>query len=179
MCKEMGYLESGIPGNMEKSVYYSCESWIVAACHLPGRNTLGHLSLNYDNSFGPLFQFPERNMLLATSYREVITQSSFTKLGCWQQVWQSTLPEHSLLNSLLMKWCSLSLSSLTQLSNDRDICLCSHGVWSLMAEVALLSLQGGCSLKPEGNTHGFICLFLTKATWLKCLRFLKTQALAY
>ena len=48
-----------------------------------------------------------------------------------------------------------------------------------MAEVALLSLQGDCNLKPEGNAHGFICLFFTKATLLKCLRFLKTQALAY
>ena len=48
-----------------------------------------------------------------------------------------------------------------------------------MAEVALPSLQGGCSLKPEGKPHGFICLFLTMATLLKCLRFLKTQALAY
>ena len=61
----MCYLEGGNSGNMEKSVYYSCESWIVAACHLPGRNTLGQLSLHYDNSFVPLFQFPERNMLLA------------------------------------------------------------------------------------------------------------------
>ena len=116
---------------MEKSVYYSCESWIVAACHLPGRNTLGQLSLHYDNSFVPLFQFPERNMLLATSYREVITQSSFTELGCWEQVWQSTLPEYSPLNSLLMECCNLSLGSLTQLSNCRDFCLCSHGIWNL------------------------------------------------
>ena len=60
-------------------------------------------------------------MLLAISYWEVITQPSFTELGCGQQGWQSTLPEHSPLNSLLMEWCSLSLGSLTQLSNYSDI----------------------------------------------------------
>ena len=76
----MCYLEGGNKGIMVKSVY-SCESWIVAACHLPGRNTLGQLSLHYDNSFGPLFEFSEMNILLATSYWEVITQFSSTELG--------------------------------------------------------------------------------------------------
>ena len=179
MCREMRYLEATNPGNMAKSVYSSCESWIVAVSNQIGRNALTHLSGHYDHSIGSLLDSSESNIQLATSYWEAITQSSFTELGCWQQVWQSTLPEHSLLNSLLMKWCRLSLSSLTQLSNDRDIYLCSHGIWSIMAEVALLSLQGGCSLKPERNARGFIYLFLTTATLLKCLHFLKTQALAY
>ena len=99
------------------------------------------MSLHYDNSFGPLFQFPERNMLLATSYREVITQSSFTKLGCWEQVWQSTLPEHSPLNSLLIEYCNLSLGSLTQLSNCRDFCLCSRGIWNLNGRSSISSWE--------------------------------------
>ena len=30
-------------------------------------NTLGHFSVHYGNSFGPFFEFSERNMLLATS----------------------------------------------------------------------------------------------------------------
>ena len=124
---------------METLVCYSCESWIISACHLPGRNTMGHLSLHYDNSFGPLFQFPKRNMLLATFYREVITQSSFTELDCWEQVWQSTLPEHSPLNSLLLECWNLSLGSLTQLFNCRDFCLCSHGIWNLNGRSSISS----------------------------------------
>ena len=48
------------------------------------------------------------------------------------------------------------------------------------AEAAFLRVTaGGCSFMPERNAHGFICLFLTKATLLKCLHFLKAQALAY
>ena len=55
----------------------------------------------------------------------------------------------------------------------------SHGIWS-RAEAAFLRVTaGGCSFMPERNAHGFICLFLTKATLLKCLHFLKAQALAY
>ena len=154
MWREMCYLEGANPDKMEKSVYLSCESWIVAASNQPGINALAHLSGRYDNSFRPFFESSERNVQLATSYWEVITQSNFTKLGCWQQVWQSTLPEHSLLNSLLMKWCSLSLSSLTQLSNDRDICLCSHGVWSLMAEAAFLCVTAvACNSLCQGPFH--------------------------
>ena len=106
MCREMCYLEGRNEGNIGKSVYFSYKSWILASFKQPERNTLGHLHVHYDNNFGPLFELPERNMLLATSYWEVITQPSFTELGCWQQVWQSTLPEHSPLNSLLMEWCS-------------------------------------------------------------------------
>ena len=65
---------------MPKSVYTSCETWIVAS-NQQGRNALSHLSEHYD-SFVPLFESSERNMQLATSYWEVIIQSSFTELGC-------------------------------------------------------------------------------------------------
>lgn len=135
MCRELCYLEAENPGNMEKSVYSSRVSRVVVACKQQERNTLGHLPVHYDNSFGPLFELPERNMLLTMSSGEVITQSYFTELGCWQHVWQSTLPtqlsQHSLVNSLLTEWCSLSLRFLTQLPNYSDICLCSSGIWSL------------------------------------------------
>ena len=67
---------------MEKSVYSSHVSRVVVACKQQGRNTLGHLPVHYDNSFGPLFELPERNMLLTMSSGEVITQSDFTELGC-------------------------------------------------------------------------------------------------
>ena len=99
MCREMCYLEAANLDKMEKSVYLSCESWIVAASNQPEINALAHLSGRYDNRFGPLFESSERNVQLATSYWEVITQSSFTELGCWQQEWQLTVPEHSPLNS--------------------------------------------------------------------------------
>ena len=67
---------------MPKSVYTSCESWIIVASNQQGRNALSYLSGHYDNSFVPLFESSERNVQLATSYWEVITQSSFTELGC-------------------------------------------------------------------------------------------------
>ena len=78
----MCYLEGRNEGNIEKSIYFSCKSWILASFKQPERNTLGHLPVHYDNSFGPLFELPERNMLLTMSSGEVITQSDFTELGC-------------------------------------------------------------------------------------------------
>ena len=132
-------LEGGNPGNKEKSEYSSCESGIVAICKQPGRNTLSHLTVHYENRLGPLFELPKRNMLLATFYGEVITQSSFTELGCWQQVWQSAVSEHPPLNSLLVECWNLSLGSPTQLANSRDICLYSQGVWSLNGRSSISS----------------------------------------
>ena len=139
MCREMCYLEAANLGNMAKSVYSSCERCIVAASKQPRRNTMAHLSGHYDNSFRPFFESSKRNVQLAASYWEVINWSSFTKLGCSQQVWQSTVPEHSSLNSLPMEWCNLSLGSLTQLSHNRDFFffLCSRRIQRLMAEAAL------------------------------------------
>ena len=40
-----------------------------------------------------------------------------------------------------------------------------------------MSLQGGCSLKPERNAHGFTSLFLMTTVLLKYLRFLKARCL--
>ena len=45
MCREMRYLEATNPDNMTKSVYSSCESWIVAASNQIGRNALAHLGI--------------------------------------------------------------------------------------------------------------------------------------
>ena len=78
----MRYLEATNPGNMAKSVYSSCESWIVAVSNQIGRNALAHLSGHYDHSIGSLLDSSESNIQLATSYWEAITQSSFTELGC-------------------------------------------------------------------------------------------------
>ena len=144
MCREMCSLEAANPGNMAKSIYSSCKRCIVTACKQPRRNALAHLSGHYDNSFWPFFESSKRKLQLATSYWKVINRSSFTRLGFWQQVWQSTVPEHSSLNSLPMEWCNLSLGSPTQLSHNRDFFVClfvliySHSIQRLMAEAALL-----------------------------------------
>ena len=71
-------LQAGNLGYMAKSVYFYCESWIVAACNQPWRNALAHLPGHYDNSFGKFFESSKRNLRLATSYWEVVTQASFT-----------------------------------------------------------------------------------------------------
>ena len=126
VCKEMFCLEGGNPG---KSVYSSCESGVVATCEQPGRNTLSHLTVHYENSFSPLFELPKRNMLLATSYWQVITQSSFTELGCWQQVWQSTVPKHSPLNSTRGMLTSVLGLSYTACYIQRHLFMFS-GIWS-------------------------------------------------
>ena len=186
MCREICYLEGRNTGNLEKSVYFSCKSWILVSFKRPKRNILGHLHVHYDNSFGPLFELPKRNMLLATSYWEVITQPSFTKLGCWQQVWQSTLPEHSPLNShntthwILYSWngavCPWALlhNFLTTAT------LCSHGIWSLNGRSSISSsdcrLVAVLSLK-DTHTDSFssslqlqlflsICVFWKQKRWL-------------
>ena len=82
MCREMCYLDAANPGNMAKSVYSSCERCIVAPCKQPRRNALAYLSGHYDNSVRSFFESSKRNVQLATSYWEAITQSSFTELGC-------------------------------------------------------------------------------------------------
>lgn len=73
----MCYLEGGNKGSIMAKSVYSCESWIVAASNQPQTHWVIFL---YDNSFGPLFEFSEMNILLAT-YWEVITQFSSTELG--------------------------------------------------------------------------------------------------
>ena len=42
-----------------------CVIWRAEASNLP-ENTLVHFSLHYNNSFGQVFEFPERNTLLGT-----------------------------------------------------------------------------------------------------------------
>ena len=39
ICRETCYLEAGNAGNMAKSVYPPCESWIVAASNQSGKHT--------------------------------------------------------------------------------------------------------------------------------------------
>ena len=77
MCRKLCYLEAGNPADMAKSVYFSCESRIVVASNQPGKlkTHWRHVSVHYDNSFGQLFQFAERIMLLATFYWEIISQA--------------------------------------------------------------------------------------------------------
>lgn len=74
------------PADMEKSVYFSCESRIAVASNQPGKSSTHwrHVSVHYDNSFGQLFQFAEGIMLLATLLGNHLP-GRFIKLG-WQQV---------------------------------------------------------------------------------------------
>ena len=167
MCREICYLEGRNAGNIEKSVYFSCKSWILASFKQPERNTLGHLHIHYDNSFCPLFELPERYMLHAISYWEVITWPSFTELGCWQQVWQSTLQEHSPLNShntphwILYAWngavCPWDLlhNFLTTVTFmfTQDL----EPKWQ--KQHFFQWLQVGCSLKPGRHVYWFIFIF--------------------
>ena len=77
------------------------------------------------------------------------------------------------LTTELFEYCNLSLGSLTQLSNCRDFCLCSRGIWNLNGRssisswdyrvVAVLSLKDthmgsiSSSLRPQLCLS--ICIF--------------------
>ena len=116
------------------------------------KNTLGHFSVHYDNTFGSLFDFSERNMLLDTSYWKVITQSSFTELGMVVNRYGSqrsqntlrwtlrTLPSERFTpwNGVICPWALLD-SFLT----TGTFAFCSHGICSLMAEAACLYMTAG------------------------------------
>ena len=126
MCREICYLEGRNAGNIEKSVYFSCKSWILASFKQPERNTLGHLHIHYDNSFCPLFELPERYMLhaLGSHYLAQFYRTRLLTTGMavnTPRTLPTELSQHSPLNSLRMEWGSLSLGSLTQLSNYSDI----------------------------------------------------------
>ena len=57
---------------MTEALFSSCESCIVAALNLPEKNTQIHFSLYYNNNFGLLFEWSERNRLLAICCWKVI-----------------------------------------------------------------------------------------------------------
>ena len=58
-------------GLMSKAVFLHCETWIVGFSNLPEKH-FGHFSLHNGKNFGQVFEFYERNNLLANSSSEVI-----------------------------------------------------------------------------------------------------------
>ena len=149
MYRGMCYLEGGNKGIMEKSVYSSCESWIVAASNQPQKHTGWYFCLLWQQLLSLIWVFWNEHIaghFLLGSHHPV--QFHWIRIATGMGVnTHRTLPaglsEHSPLNALLMEWSHLSLDSLRQLSNYRDICFCLHGICSLMAEAACLCVTAG------------------------------------
>ena len=112
------------------------------------------MSGHYDNSFGPLWVFWKEiaafPFLLGSHHPVQFHQIRLLIIGMAVNT-SRTLPvelsEHSLLQS--------GLGLLIQLSNDRGTFFCSHRIWSLMAETALLRVTAG---------------WLQSKAWKKCTR---------
>ena len=79
MCRETCYLEVEFQAIWQNQYILPVKANLQP--QTSHKNTLGDISVCYDNSFCPLSEFSEINILLATSYWEVITQFSFTELG--------------------------------------------------------------------------------------------------
>ena len=113
----MCYLEGANPDKMEKSVYLSCESWIVAASNQPGINALAHLDkwALWQQLSAILWVFRKEraacHFLLGSHHPVHFYQIRLLTTGMAVNS-PRTLPtepwEHISLNSFSMEWCNVS-----------------------------------------------------------------------
>ena len=163
-CRESCFYELGSQGLMVNSVFYTCESQIVAASNLPWKKPLVPLFLHCSDNFGQHLNFLSETDCLPF----LAVKSSHSTVDLIRLTEAMAVKTHRTLGSDTFSHgrvqCVLVVS-FTLLRTCRESCLCEPGYGSLMAKAVYFpceSLRVPASNPPEKHSASLISLLQQK-----------------